>query len=438
MTIRGTPLFHGLFLIAGIMLILFAFSSGCLSGTSNISPSATTADVPAGSGSSPTGQATLSQGAGTSALSCSHGQVTCGSSCVNTASDAANCGRCGYACPSNAQCKESLCYCNDGYGWSDKDQRCEPDTVPTAGQTQGSTGGSGSVWTCENPSLTACPDHYCYDLSNDPSHCGSCDNTCATGQDCVSGKCTGGSGTSMVTSQSACNGQPVDLQTDNVNCGSCGNVCDPCMPCQQGTCQYKVGTCDYCTAASDCVGTRYPTTDFTLNHYAWVCAKLPSNAFKTCYVDCAASYTNCHQASFIPTCYNLQTDPGNCGSCGKTCSGSCVNGACKAAMSVVTQSSNAIVRQVMPSWGGSWTGHITYDFDMSLTVNTDSSVTGTYASGQGTLKGILSSDGSVINCQASWKGGNPMSCQFTMNADGKSFTGYYTDSSGAHSWTGHR
>jgi hypothetical protein len=235
-------------------------------------------------------------------------------------------GECGVTCPLNSQCVKGECLCNDGYA-ATSDGRCIP--APTFTPTiTASAQSSGGGYTCPLPyeSYTVCSDNNCYDLTSDPTHCGSCTNACSSGQTCTSGQCVGITGQTggSSTGQTVCNGQNVDLMTDNVNCGACGNVCDGCKPCVQGSCQYQVGVCDYCTQNSDCVGDRFPTTGFAQNHYTWVCKN--NGETNSCIVDCAPSYKACSPL----VCTNVQTDASNCGSCGNACSTGriCLAGQC--------------------------------------------------------------------------------------------------------------
>jgi hypothetical protein len=67
------------------------------------------------------------------------------------------------------------------------------------------------------PGLVKC-NGVCIDLSNNPIHCGSCNNACPFGQFCCEGGCT-------------------DIKSDPNNCGGCGNVCtSPTSTCCFGTC----------------------------------------------------------------------------------------------------------------------------------------------------------------------------------------------------------
>src|SRR5574337_767341 len=49
--------------------------------------------------------------AGTDAPSCPDGQTSCGTMCVDTTSDPANCGACGNACSASQVCNAGVCDC---------------------------------------------------------------------------------------------------------------------------------------------------------------------------------------------------------------------------------------------------------------------------------------------------------------------------------------
>ncbi len=95
-------------------------------------------------------------GAGSSAdCSCGFGELKCGSTCVQAATDPKNCGDCGRACDAEDFCVNGACLAS-----------------------------------CDAP-LTACGPT-CVTLVNDIDNCGSCGNACASGL-CTAGLCQGGS-----------------------------------------------------------------------------------------------------------------------------------------------------------------------------------------------------------------------------------------------------
>lgn len=136
----------------------------------------------------------------------------------------------------------------------------------------------------------------CVNPSNDPSHCGGCANACDATQSCISGVCTGGSGSVL--------GNPND-------CGASHAVCASLQICLGGACLCRMpytdvgGTCiDLASDPNNCGAPGH------------VC---PGRCASGVCVpgDCPAGLTSCDGA-----CVDLRRDPGNCGDCGNTCSGS--------------------------------------------------------------------------------------------------------------------
>jgi hypothetical protein len=74
------------------------------------------------------------------------------------------------------------------------------------------------------------------DLANDPSHCGSCGNTCTTPTGgsavCVGGQCE----TVCPPGVQLCGNACVVETMDRANCGACGNACAATDVCRLGTC----------------------------------------------------------------------------------------------------------------------------------------------------------------------------------------------------------
>lgn len=123
---------------------------------------------------------------------CTAPSAICGSSCVDTADDSANCGGCGVACTSTF-CSHGKCA-----------DRCAP--LSTCGSA-------------------------CTDTRSDMSNCGTCGHSCSSPQTCVAGSCT------CPSSQTTCGAACADLLVDPMNCGGCGQPCSSTEACVGGSCR---------------------------------------------------------------------------------------------------------------------------------------------------------------------------------------------------------
>ncbi len=90
-------------------------------------------------------------------------------SCADLASDPANCGGCGFVCPSGQTCSGGVC----------------SGTPPNCG-----LGRIGAFCDLDaGPSFVCCPGIGCTDTATDDSNCGLCGIQCAAGQSCNAGAC---------------------------------------------------------------------------------------------------------------------------------------------------------------------------------------------------------------------------------------------------------
>jgi len=146
--------------------------------------------------------------------SCIHGEIVCGSSCVNIFSDKENCGDCGRACGSQEISVNARC---------------------------------GSA--CTESGTTLCNDN-CVDLNTDMDNCGACGTECKTFLPNAKGSlCTGGQCIifQCKTDYGDCNkkisdGCEVYLRIDAGNCGSCGKKCSSGQVCYNGQCSDPIVT----------------------------------------------------------------------------------------------------------------------------------------------------------------------------------------------------
>lgn len=83
---------------------------------------------------------------------------------------------------------------------------------------------------------TRCGDR-CVDVQVDPTHCGACGTTCASGELCAQGRCVA----TCSPQQRVCGGACIDVRTDRANCGACGAACASGQVCSMGSCQLTCG-----------------------------------------------------------------------------------------------------------------------------------------------------------------------------------------------------
>ena len=174
---------------------------------------------------------------------CAAGQGCCAGQCLNTQSDANNCGACGNTCASGSGCCGAVCVplttiTNCGM--------CGISCGDVVSGTRACTAGKCAVGAC-NPGFGDCDksvSNGCeVNLASDTNNCGACGAMCgttvtnATASGCVSGKC----GFTCNAGFKDCNGTysdgcEVDSSKDVKNCGACGNACPTGVPCANGTC----------------------------------------------------------------------------------------------------------------------------------------------------------------------------------------------------------
>lgn len=247
---------------------------------------------------------------GTCTDQCPNNLTNCDGSCIDTNTDAQNCGSCGNGCSyahGQAECNQANCAlasCDTDWG------NCNLD------ESDG----------CEKS------------LLSDPDNCGACGHQCDPGLVCNAGSCTDQCPDNLTNCDGACS----DTTTDPENCGSCGNRCafdNANALCQSGSCtldschsgwadcdsniqngcEVELGTDTNCTACGDSC------------HF--------SNATGQCAQDacqmtgCIDGFADCDGQVANGCEVQLGTDS-NCAACHDDCSfdhadGSCVQGACQ-------------------------------------------------------------------------------------------------------------
>ncbi len=161
---------------------------------------------------------------------CPAAQTDCSGTCVDTGSDAANCGSCGNACAADEFCSEGTCMPVCAVPGT---TLCGGACVNLASNNQ-NCGTCGNV--CPNLETTSftCCSGVCTSLTGNNLNCGACGIACPEGFSCQ------GSPTSSCQCPSGlqdCSGACVDISSSPLNCGACGRACNvPFETCQGGKC----------------------------------------------------------------------------------------------------------------------------------------------------------------------------------------------------------
>ncbi len=203
---------------------------------------------------------------------------------------------------------------------------CPKGEHPTAtGCVSGDGGGSssGSSSSSSGAPCTDTCDGKCADTLTDVNNCGKCGSVCELGDTCVEGKCSCSTG---VFCASGC----VDLKTNADNCNACGAPCDYGAVCDNGGCGCPGTTtschcADYDAGAPGCQDSCADLDTDPKNCGMCGRACADSEACKDGVCQCAG--TTCGGV-----CVNTKADPDNCGTCGKACAAdeSCVASRCLA------------------------------------------------------------------------------------------------------------
>jgi len=179
----------------------------------------------------------------------------CEGRCVDPASDAQHCGRCGNACVAGAWCRNGAC-------------------------------------ACPSPQVH-CPVVGCVDPRVDNAHCGACGVTCGSGTQCILGRCLAPcpGGTHRCGLDCRANDSPA----------SCGARCEPCVPPAGAAARCTLtGTCDFtCSAGTHRCADRCAPDDAvaTCGDRCQPCPA-PSNGAAACVagrcaLTCAAGFHAC-------------------------------------------------------------------------------------------------------------------------------------------------
>jgi hypothetical protein len=273
------------------LLLVVASMGGSLACTSTVSDAGLTTSTGGGgcTGGCPTGDVCQNNMCVSTCVA--SGGTLCGTICVNTQTDNANCGACAKACTSGEACSAGNCAatCAPGY-----------DVCTTDGG------------------------FYCAVLAGDNNNCGTCGKVCQTGYYCSVGTCTPSSnscpqGLTLCVLDGGV-GSCVNLASDNNNCGTCAKGCSAGASCLDSMCQ----------SGPDCPNGLLACPNAT-GGTTCVAYLLDPNNCGGCNRSCGANgicsqggcacpglYTQCGTTS-APACFALQFDAANCGTCGHEC-----------------------------------------------------------------------------------------------------------------------
>ena len=153
----------------------------------------------------------------------------------------------------------------------------------------------------------------CVDTRTNSAHCGTCNNECAVGSECVAGSCACPSG------EHSCFGSCVNTVTDVSNCGSCANRCAEIETCVNGSCECPGGQtfCD-----PDCSDTK--VDKMHCGTCTTVCAPAQSCSNGQC--QCSGGKELC-----AGECVDTDANSHYCGDCNTACGDNqfCQGGTCQ-------------------------------------------------------------------------------------------------------------
>jgi hypothetical protein len=296
-------------------------------------------------------------------ITCTAGQSLCNGVCVP--SDVHNCGRCGHDCtnlphvggattcdPTAGKCAFPASACASGFADcnGNPDDGCEADLSQAGHCGTCTTMCSGGTPVCSTTGTTfacvsGCP-------AATPTLCaGACVNTTSNAQNCngcgmacpavtnAQATCTNSvCGFACNANYHVCNGACADSTSVN----SCGTSCTPCQvanatpACTGGNCAIAMCNAGY----ADCDGNPATGCEASLNSpsHCGSCTNVCNlpNATAGCnggtcvIAACQGGYADCNNIAADGCEKNLNTDPQNCGGCGRPCTGNqiCGGGTC--------------------------------------------------------------------------------------------------------------
>jgi len=267
---------------------------------------------------------------------CSAGLSPCSGRCVDLQTDPDNCGACGFSVPYGETCRNGQFSSSSGLN-KNGSSAASPGAT-SAGSVLTSATVAGIKGSC--PTGRSSCSGTCTDLLNDTGNCGSCGNSCLSGQTCQNGRCLVPGTSVPVVSTSAlititpelscsygqipCGNSCVNIFTDKKNCGVCGRTCgsqETCVNARCGPACTESGTslCD-----DTCVD--LDTDMKNCGSCGTECPSRVSNARGSscmqgeCIIEqCKTDFADCNKKTVDGCEVFLRTDAGNCGTCGTKC-----------------------------------------------------------------------------------------------------------------------
>ncbi len=293
----------------------------------------------------------------TAPKTCVANELLCGTACIDSATDPANCGACGAACKPGEVCGSGACALTCSGNSKQCGQSCFDTQVDPA-----NCGGCGKKCdvgqVCNAGACGAqCPDAQklcvadggavsCVTTTTDRANCGGCGVTCDTGKVCNAGVCSDSCGAGGTFC--AGNGMPYCALTevDNANCGACGKVCGNGLVCAGGKCGGNCGPNEILCPGQDggadfCAVTQ--SDNVNCGACGNVCGQGLLCSLGKCVSQCGGGLTQCGKQ-----CVDTQSDRDNCNGCGVTCSGGtphCIGGTCGAGIVYSQTFPTGIVKQ---------------------------------------------------------------------------------------------
>jgi hypothetical protein len=245
--------------------------------------------------------AVMTMAPGTAATYCLAPTTKCGGTCVDTTTDARNCGYCGQTCEADQHCSNGKCVSSCPSG--EANLYTDTNNCGVCGY-QCPAGKSCFNGNCADgiaPEYHDCGNGY-VSFNND-YHCGACFHHCLAGTQCGDGLC-----------RTNCGGTLIDLESDPNNCGQCGSICT------DGVC------CD-----GSCIIWPYQGRDANCRFCGDACPNGMTCQFGPTFAECGMICTDSNGVQRWITSTSQLINDDNCGGCNIICASGthCANGLCR-------------------------------------------------------------------------------------------------------------